>query len=53
MSESPLHDPLGRSRTEIKVEVTVAALSYVWQHAGCLCYLQRFQAPQGDLHVYS
>ena len=26
MSESPLHDPLGRSRTEIKVEVTVAAL---------------------------
>ena len=26
MSELPLHDPLGRSRTEIKVEVTVAAL---------------------------
>ena len=26
MSESPLHDPLGCSRTEIKVEVTVAAL---------------------------
>ena len=26
MSELPLHDPLGRSRTEIKVEVTVAAI---------------------------
>ena len=26
MSESPLHDPLGRSRTEIKVEMTMAAI---------------------------
>ena len=26
MSELPLHDPLGRSRTEIKVEMTMAAI---------------------------
>ena len=52
MSELPLHDPLGRSRTEIKVEMTMAALVLLSAMSGNMLVVYFFVDPQGDLHVH-